>query len=231
MADSRVTMARAGFGFSWAAYLIAALSLLFTAIAWTVFEGYSAGFDRAAILGLRTMLDPIGAAWLAETARDVTSLGSVAVVFLVVIPFIGYLLLSGRRHSAFLMTGSVVGGLVLNDALKVVFDRPRPGLSLPSVQVFTSSFPSGHAALSSVAYLSMGSLIARCAPMSYVKAYVMAVAVVLVFLIGTTRVYLGVHYPTDVLAGWCLGSAWAVTCWLIARTVEHRQSRDGRPQR
>src|SRR3982751_1108796 len=102
MANSPVPMARSGFGFSWAVYLVATLLLFFAAIAWAVVQGYSSALDRAGILALRDMLDPIGPAWMAETARNVTSLGSVAVVSLVVIPFVGYLLLSRRHHSAIL---------------------------------------------------------------------------------------------------------------------------------
>jgi undecaprenyl-diphosphatase len=93
---------------------------------------------------------------------------------------------------------------------------------LHSARVFTSSFPSGHAALSSVTYLTMGALFARHAPSSSVRVYVMSVAILFVILVGASRVYLGLHYPTDVLAGWCLGSAWALTCWVVARRLEHR---------
>ena len=219
-------MKRPDFRLYWPICLIAGLLVLFTAIAWVVFQGRSRGFDTAAILALRNLLDSIGPTWMAETARDVTSLGSVVVVCIVVGPFVGYLLLSGRRDSAILMLVSVAGGLMLNDVLKLVFDRPRPDLALPSIRVFTSGFPSGHAALSAVAYSMMASVLTPRAP-APLKKYMFAVAIVLIFLIGMSRIYLGVHYPTDVLAGWCVGASWALTCWAGARAIEHRHDRTG----
>src|SRR5205085_235494 len=106
----KVPVKRPASELSWALYLIAALLLLFAGIAWAVFHGYSRALDVGAILSLRHLLDSIGPAWMGETARDVTSLGSVVVVCLVVAPFIGYLLLSGRRSSAIVMLISVAGG-------------------------------------------------------------------------------------------------------------------------
>ena len=212
---------------SWPLFLIAALLLLFAGIAWTVFRGYSRALDVGGILALRSLLDSLGPAWMGETARDVTSLGSVVVVCLLGAPFIGYLLISGRRGSAILMLVAVIGGLVLNDVLKIIFDRPRPDLSLPSIRVFTSGFPSGHAALSMVAYFIMASLLAQDARSALLKRYIMATAALLVLLIGMSRVYLGVHYPTDVVAGWCVGASWALICWLGEKAIEHRQSLSG----
>ena len=217
-------MKRPAFGPSWALYLIAVLLVLFAGISWAVSHDYSRALDVAAILSLRNGLDAIGPVWMAETARDVTSLGSVVVVCLIVAAFAGYLFLSGRRNSAILVLVAAVGGLMLNDLLKIIFDRPRPDLSLPSIRVFTSGFPSGHAALSTAAYFIMASLIAQRTPSVQLKRYIMATATLLVLLIGMSRVYLGVHYPTDVLAGWCVGASWALVCWLGHKTIEARQS-------
>jgi undecaprenyl-diphosphatase len=205
--------------------LIAGLLLVFASIAAEVFAGDSTAFDRAILLSLRSasdISDPIGPAWVEEAARDVTSLGSVIVVFMLAGAYAGYLLFARRRGQAMLMLVSVAGGLALNDLLKFIFDRPRPDLVLHSARVFTSSFPSGHAALSSVTYLTMGALFAHHAPSASVRVYVMSVAILFVSLVGASRVYLGLHYPTDVLAGWCLGSAWGLACWLVARRLEHR---------
>jgi undecaprenyl-diphosphatase len=196
---------------------IAALLLIFIFIAQDVVEGEAAGFDRSVILAFRSagnISDPIGPPWVEEAARDITALGSIIVVVILSGAVIGYLLLLRRRGPALLMLISVAGGTALNDLLKYVFDRPRPDLVLHSAQVFTSSFPSGHAAVSAVVYLTLGALLARDAPSAAVKIYVMAVAIFVVFLVGVSRIFLGVHYPTDVLAGWCIGSAWALTCWL-----------------
>ncbi len=214
-----------------AVLILAGLLLVFAAIAWAVSEGRSIALDRAVILALRNMAGPSGPAWLDETARDITSLGSVVVVCLLSGAFAGYLLLNGERSAAILMIVSVLGGLLLNDLLKMIFDRPRPDLALPSLRVFSSSFPSGHAVLSCVAYLTIGALVTRRALAAHIRTYVMGIAVFLVLLIGMTRVYLGVHYPSDVLAGWCIGSAWMLACWQVAGELELRQSRNGRQHR
>ena len=214
-----------------AVFGLAALLLVFAAIAWAVAEGRTVALDREIILGLRNMAGPLGPAWLDETARNVTSLGSVIVVCLLAGGLVGYLLLSGERSSAILILVCVLGGLALNEFLKMIFDRPRPDLALPSMRVFSSSFPSGHAVLSCVSYLIIGALVARRAPTARIRAYVMAVAIFFVLLIGTTRVYLGVHYPSDVLAGWSVGGAWVLFCWQLAQHIEGRQSRNRRQQR
>lgn len=205
-------------------FLIAGLLLIFIFIAQDVFEGETASFDRAAILVFRSagnISNPIGLPWVEEGVRDVTALGSMIVVVILSGAVVGYLLLLKRHAPALLVLISVAGGTALNELLKYIFDRPRPDLVLHSTQVFTSSFPSGHAAVSAVVYLTLGALLARDAPSVAVKIYVMAVAIFLVFLIGVSRVFLGVHYPTDVLAGWCIGSAWALTCWLAADRLQH----------
>jgi undecaprenyl-diphosphatase len=207
--------------------LIAGLLLIFLFIAQDVFEGETAAFDRGAILAFRSAAnasESVGPPWVEEAARDITALGSILVVVILSGAVAGYLLLLGKRGSALLLLISVAGGTALNDLLKYIFDRPRPDLVLHDAQVFTSSFPSGHAAVSAVVYLTLGALLARDAPSIAVKIYVMAVAIFLVFLIGVSRVFLGVHYPTDVLAGWCIGSAWALTCWLAADRLQHRHA-------
>jgi undecaprenyl-diphosphatase len=212
--------------------LIAGLLLIFMFIAQDVFEGETAAFDRAAILVFRSagnISDPIGPPWVEEAVRDITALGSIIVVVILSSAVIFYLLLLGRRGAALLLLISLAGGTVLNDLLKYIFDRPRPDLVLHNAQVFTSSFPSGHAAVSAVVYLTLGALLARDAPSIAVKIYVMAVAIFLVFLVGVSRIFLGLHYPTDVLAGWCIGSAWALTCWLAADRLQHKHAAKTRP--
>jgi undecaprenyl-diphosphatase len=174
------------------------------------------------------MAGPLGPAWIDETARNITSFGSVIVVCLLVGAYVGYLLFSGDRNAAILMLVSALGGLVLNEVLKLIFDRPRPDLALPSIRVFSSSFPSGHALLSCAAYLTMGALAARGSPTAAIRTYLMGAAILLAFLVGTSRVYLGVHYPTDVLAGWCIGAAWALACWQVAKEIERRHFGNGR---
>ena len=141
---------------------------------------------------------------------------------LLTVAAVGFLLLTRERAAAVLTIAAVVGGALLSMALKSGFDRPRPDLVPHAVEVTSASFPSGHAMLSAVTYLTLGALLTRVQPQRRVKAYLLTVAVVLTVLIGVSRVYLGVHWPTDVLAGWCIGSAWAMLCWLAALWLQRR---------
>jgi len=134
----------------------------------------------------------------------------------------GFLLLVKKGGAAILVIVSVVGGALLSVALKAGFDRPRPNLIPHAVQVYSGSFPSGHAMLATVTYLTLGALLARVQTQRRVKAYLLSLAVLLSVLIGASRVYLGVHWPTDVLAGWCVGAAWALLCTSVALWLQRR---------
>jgi undecaprenyl-diphosphatase len=112
--------------------------------------------------------------------------------------------------------------MLLSTLLKLGFERPRPDLVPHAVVVYTASFPSGHAMLSAVTWLTLGALLMRVEPRRRVKAYVLALAVLTTLLVGASRIYLGVHWPTDVLAGWCIGAAWALMCWLAALWLQRR---------
>ena len=190
-----------------------------------VLEGDTHVFDEAMLLALRTSgnpADPLGPRWLELTARDITSLGGYPVVILMTLCAIGFLMIAAKRHAALLVLVSIGGGMLLSSGLKDLFERPRPGLVPHAVQVFTQSFPSGHATLSAVTYLTLGALLARVQPKRAVKIYLLGLAVLLTLLIGASRVYLGVHWPTDVLAGWSVGAAWAVLCWTAASWLQRR---------
>jgi len=179
-------------------------------------------FDTEILLFFRTPgdpADPIGPVWLEEAMRDLTALGSTSVLVFAVAISIVYLLLAGRPSLALFILVAVVGGQVLSSVLKLGIERPRPELVPHLAQVYTLSFPSGHAMLSAVTYLTLGSLLARAMPSRILKVYVLAVAVLATLLVGVSRVYLGVHWPSDVLAGWCAGSAWAMLCWLVSRRL------------
>lgn len=206
--------------------LALALSVkLFFEIADEVLEGETLDFDRTVLLALRVpgrLDDPIGPHWLELAARDLTSLGSVTVIVAVTLAVIGYLLMVRRLLSAILVAASVGGGMLWSFWLKGGFDRARPDLVPHGTEVLTTSFPSAHAMMSAVAYLTLGVLLARVQPRRILKIYLLALAILATLLIGLSRVYLGVHWPTDVLAGWAVGSAWALFCWLIALLLQRR---------
>ena len=154
--------------------------------------------------------------------RDVTSLGSVAVLVLATLAVVGFLLLDRRYAAMLFVLAAVVSGLVLSSLLKACFARPRPEVVPHLAQVYSSSFPSGHSMMSAIVYLTLGTLLARMSARRPLKVYFLAVALILTALVGCSRVYLGVHYPTDVLAGWTAGLVWANLCWLVARRLQRR---------
>jgi undecaprenyl-diphosphatase len=202
--------------------VVGGLLVAFALIAEKVLEGEPFAFDRSVLLALRNAAnpaEPIGPAWLQEGARDLTALGSFTVLGMILAAVVGYLVLTGKRAAAWLVLVAVVGGVILNTLLKLGFARPRPEF-VPAGRVFTPSFPSGHAALSAVAYLTLGALLAQLHQASRLRIYFMAIGVTLALLVGLSRIYLGVHYPTDVLAGWCVGSAWAWACWALMTRLQ-----------
>jgi undecaprenyl-diphosphatase len=223
--------------FSWAQFvLLAAVCVCagglvaFVRLIDEVGEGDTHGFDQAVLMALRNpadKADPIGPFWLEIMFRDFTSLGSHAVLSLIGVLAFGYLLLQRKRLSAAMLAFSFAGGMVLNSVLKLGFNRPRPDLVAHLVDTYTASFPSGHAMLSAVCYLTLGTLLAGVAPRRRDKAYILGTATALMVLVGFSRIYLGVHWPTDVLAGWSLGAAWAMGCWLAVRGILLWRNRRG----
>ena len=199
--------------------VLAVCVLGFALLAGEVVEGETSGFDRMVLLALRNTTDlaqPIGPAWLPDVARDVTGLGGPAVLTFVSVSIAFYLLVVRQCWAAALVVVSVGGGSLLSTALKLAFDRPRPDLVPHAVLVGSASFPSGHAMLAAVTYLTLGGLLMRVQSRLSAKIYVLSLALLLTVLIGISRIYLGVHWPTDVLAGWSGGAAWALFCWLGA---------------
>jgi len=199
--------------------------LAFGLLAGEVIEGETLPFDRRLLLALRQAGNPgvpIGPSWLPEMMRDISALGSTFVLGLILLAVTGYLLLVRKRAAAWLMMGAVLSGVISNNLLKLSFARPRPDLVTPAVRVFTASFPSGHATMSAITYLTVGALLARTHSELSVRIFFMTLAGLLTVLVGVSRVYLGVHYPTDVLAGWCIGTAWAMGCWVLTTWLQNR---------
>lgn len=197
----------------------------FVELADAVVEGATRRFDEAVLRAMRTPgdpADPIGPTWVEVLARDVTALGGTGWLAFLTMVVAGFLMLAGKGRAAVFVLAAVAGGLVLSGLLKVGFDRPRPALVPHATYVATPSFPSGHAMGSAVVYLTLGALLARVQARLRLKAYLLLLAVLLTFAVGVTRIYLGVHWPTDVVAGWAAGTAWALTCWLVARWLQRR---------
>jgi undecaprenyl-diphosphatase len=198
---------------------------IFAKLADSIGEGSTRRFDDWLLLALRTAgdpADPLGPKWFEEAMRDITALGSTVVLALMVLGIVGFLAMTRRAYAALTVLISVIGGVLVSQGLKFAFARPRPDLVPHGTEVYTASFPSGHSMMAAVVYLTLGALLARTQSSRSVKAYILTVAVVLAALVGVSRVYLGVHWPTDVLAGWTLGGVWAFACWLAMLWLQAR---------
>jgi undecaprenyl-diphosphatase len=216
---------RSELAFLLGALLTIALAIGFIALAGNVLEGDTQAFDERILAGLRKADNPavpVGPWWLRTAALDITALGSATVLGLAVFAVVGFLLLQGSWRSALFVLAASNGGWVLNALLKQAFARARPDVVPHLREVMSLSFPSGHAMTSAAVYLTLGALLMRIVDKPLAKFYCMGAAMLVTFLVGATRVYLGVHYPTDVLAGWLLGLSWALACWLIERALERR---------
>lgn len=211
-------------------FLLTAVFLyLFAELADGVIEGDTRGFDTGVLLALRDSVDvsdPLGPRWVEEMMRDFSALGSSAVLASITLVVIGFLVLVRRRDVAWMIGLSVTTGTVMVNLLKWAIARPRPDLVPHATTVFTQSFPSSHAMLSALVYLTLGALLARTQADSRVKVYLLIMAGALTVVVGTSRVYLGVHWPTDVLAGWAIGAAWALICWLAMLWLQARGTID-----
>jgi undecaprenyl-diphosphatase len=197
----------------------------FVELADEVVEGDTRAVDEWVLRAMRTRgnpADPLGPIWLEGAVRDVTSLGGAAVLVLVILAVAGFVALQRQYHAFWLLIAAVAGGVLINVLLKHLFDRPRPDFVPPLMRAESASFPSGHSLLSAVVYLTLGALLTRLVRHMKARIYIVATALFLSFIVGLSRIYLGVHYPTDVLAGWTVGLVWAVLCWLVADYLQRR---------
>lgn len=197
----------------------------FVELAEAVSEGDSRAFDEWTILALRNSedsTDPWGPPWFEEVMRDVTALGGDVILSVITLGVVVYLKLRNQTRLGVLLVTAVVGGLILSNMLKSFFDRPRPDLVPHGSHVLTQSFPSGHAMLSAVVYLTLGAILAEAEQKRRLKVFFLSVGVLLTISVGMSRIYLGVHWPTDVMAGWCAGAAWALACWSVAHLIDRR---------
>jgi undecaprenyl-diphosphatase len=192
-----------------------------------VLEGDTFALDKLILRGLRTVGDPglpIGPVWLKATAIDITALGGVTVLTLITGLVVGYLVAHRKAYVALFVAAAIASGALVSSGLKAFFVRARPEVVPHLVDVSSASFPSGHAMNSAMVYLTLAALVARSQELVTVRLYLLGIAILLTMLVGTTRVYLGVHWPSDVIAGWCIGAIWAVLCSLIAKFLQRRQT-------
>ena len=169
---------------------------------------------------------PIGPAWLPKAVRDITALGSGAVLTLITVATALYLAVARRLATALFVVAAAGSGQVLSSLLKIGIDRPRPEVVPHLMQESSMSFPSGHAMVSALVYLTLGALASHAVKDRPTRLYILSLAVFLALLVGVSRLYLGVHWPSDVAAGWCAGFAWAMLWWMAARLVQHRETTD-----
>lgn len=211
-----------------ALFVVASASWGFLELADEVSEGESMSFDRETLLALRSgedANDPIGPVWFEEMARDLTSLGSMAILILLVLIVTVFLILTQKRRDAIILLLASTTGVLVSQSLKGLYSRDRPDLVAHMTEVMTLSFPSGHSMLSATVFLTLGTIVAQAQRGRNVRSFVIFTAVLLTVLVGLTRVYLGVHWPSDVLAGWAAGSAWAMLWWLLATAYKRRLAR------
>ncbi len=205
----------------WPILAAAGFALFLLALIWfghELVEGDGATIDRAILLAMRVPgqpLHPIGPAWLPSAVRDVTALGSSTVLTFIVLVSAIFLGLAGRLRTAFLVVGASFFGSVAVETIRAFIARPRPLLTGQLMEVNSHSFPSGHAAISAIVYLTLATLLFPVLPNRRIRAFVLIVALILTASVGLSRIYLGVHWPSDVAAGWAFGGVWAMLWWRI----------------
>jgi undecaprenyl-diphosphatase len=201
------------------AVLSALLAAGFYSLSRAVARGATGDLDRRAVLAMRVagdVSDPIGPRWVEEVGRDFTALGGVAVITLLTGSMVAFFWLSSMQRAAVYVAIASLGSLVISSGLKQVFDRPRPNLVPHGAHVYSSSFPSGHSTMAAAAYLTLGLVASQFVPRRRLKVLFIGVAMFVTAAVGVSRVYLGVHWPSDVLAGWAIGLSWALICWVVA---------------
>jgi undecaprenyl-diphosphatase len=207
------------------ALVVVGALVIFVNIVDEMLEGETQDFDEWLLRRLRRPADPdvpIGPRWLIETAQDISALGGPTVLSIVLIAAMAHLALQRNFGAVWLVALTAGTGGVLSTMMKELLARGRPDVVPHLETVASPSFPSGHSMLAAVVYLTLGSLLARFTAPRRLRVYFLSLALLITFLVGSSRVYLGVHYPTDVLGGWSAGLAWALLCWLVARYLQER---------
>ena len=208
-------------------WIVAALSAAaFFATVAAVSTGATDAFDRSALLWFRDaadLTDAWGPPWFENTMIELSALGGYPILVTVSAFVMAVLVLLRHRAAALFLLMALGSGTALSTVLKLFFDRARPELVSHLDQISTASFPSGHATIGMLAWMVLAAVAVRFVPVRRVRVFILSAAFALAIIIGVSRVYLGVHWPSDVLAGWCLGLCWACLCWLIAHYLGARQ--------
>jgi undecaprenyl-diphosphatase len=190
----------------------------FLEIADEVAEGETNAFDRRVLLAFRNPADPndpLGPRTLEESLRDITALGGFTVLTIVTVVAALAFLFHRKRTHAFVLVGAVLLAQLSASAAKEIFGRPRPDLVSHGSYVYSGSFPSGHSMLSAATYLTLAMLVSSLEPTRATKVMAYVLAVMTVVAVGFSRIYLGVHWPSDVLGGWAFGAAWSLVAWVV----------------
>ncbi len=195
-------------------------ALVFAHLVEEVLEGGTAASDRALLLAFRRPDDasvPIGPPWLLQSAIDVSALGGFTVIWMMTLAASGFLMLTRRWRALAILIAAIGGASLLNAFFKWSFHRARPDIATHLTQSWNASFPSGHAMISAAAYLTIAAILAQTQKSRAVRLYLISLAVLTTMLIGVSRIYLGVHWPSDVAAGWAAGAAFALLFWIVTR--------------
>jgi undecaprenyl-diphosphatase len=188
------------------------------------YAGALEGLDTSLLTALRAddPSVPIGPGWFEQAVAQFTALGGYTVMGVVVFVAAGGFVVAGRARIAPILPVAFGSAILIENLLKTVFARPRPDIVGHLVETHTMSFPSGHAMVGAVVWLTLGAIIAHVSYRKTLGRYAFGVAVAMTLLLGASRLYLGVHWPSDVLAGWSLGIAWAASVLLVFRLREPR---------
>lgn len=177
-------------------------------------------FDESVIRQMRSQDDPsrpVGPNWMAESMRDWTALGGYSVLLTITILVSVFLALERQNAHVRVIVATVVSGFLLTLILKAIVSRPRPDIVPHHSYVDSPSFPSGHSMMSAIVYLTLGLMLSELASHRHVKVFLVTAAMLISGTVAFSRIFMGVHYPTDVVAGWWAGTSWALISWLIVR--------------
>ncbi|KHS46812.1 phosphatase PAP2 family protein [Novosphingobium subterraneum] len=195
----------------------------FVLVASLVLSGHGSEIDSSGLLFWRRGADlvPAGPQWLLEAVRDLTALGGVLLRNLILIGVLAALLFLRLKREAVLLTATVMGGWLVNSLVKIAVGRPRPMIVPHLTEAGGQSFPSGHSFNSAVIYIAIALAFAAMSPRRSIRWTLIISAIALSIAIAISRVWLGVHFPTDVAAGWLGGAGWA----FLASALLHKPAK------